>query len=253
MVYVIAEAGSNHVGEPGLARELVAAAAGAGCDAVKFQAFEWEDVWEDGRKRGAPFAPEWFEVAVAEADTRGLDFFCTPFDVRWVPILEPYVARWKVSASHIGDTALLDACHATGKDIMVSTAFLRPEAIFGYLWRWGALPLHCVHAYPASFHAYAIDEFCHRGGLQRWGISDHAPGFGASLCAVAKGASVVEKHIKLRNQPKSADDGPHALTPTELKSFVVLLGEVAEARDGDLGAPVRRPGMKVWLPEDGGW
>ena len=35
--YVVAEIGINHNGDLGLARKLIAAAAAAGCDAVKFQ------------------------------------------------------------------------------------------------------------------------------------------------------------------------------------------------------------------------
>ncbi len=43
-VLVIAEAGVNHNGDLGLARELVDAAAATGADAVKFQAFKAERV-----------------------------------------------------------------------------------------------------------------------------------------------------------------------------------------------------------------
>lgn len=252
-LYVIAEAGSNHLGKPSYAMDLVRIAKDAGADAVKFQAFRYHEVWDDGRCKGAAWEEGWFAAAIEAAKAHGLDFMCTPFDVSWVPVLDPYVARWKVSATHIGDEYLLDACRKTGKDVFASTAFLRPEAIFGYAYTRGFIPLHCVHAYPASLESYAMDEFCHRAGLQRWGISDHAVGFAASACAVARGASVVEKHFKLAKQPRSADDGPHALTPPELTAFVGLLRDVEACRDGDLAPPRRREGLKVYLPEDGGW
>ena len=49
---IIAEAGVNHNGDMGLARELVAAAAAAGADMVKFQTF----VTHKSIARGAPKA-----------------------------------------------------------------------------------------------------------------------------------------------------------------------------------------------------
>ena len=254
-VYVIAEAGSNHVGKPGLARDLVRVAKDAGADAVKFQAFTRGDVWEtpDARPATTEFAPEWFEAAVEESRRLGIDFLCTPFAVAWVDRLAPYVAKWKVSASHVGDESLLDACASTGKDILVSTAFLRPECIYRHLARWGATGLHCVHATPAPRSSYGLAEFVHRAGLANWGLSDHSVGLGTAVAAVGLGASVVEKHFKFDNQPASPDDGPHAVTPGELGQLVTLIREASEAREGELSAPKRRPGLRVWLPRDGGW
>src|SRR5215471_9251739 len=43
-VFVIAEAGINHNGDPQLAKELIDVAADAGADAVKFQTFRAEEV-----------------------------------------------------------------------------------------------------------------------------------------------------------------------------------------------------------------
>ena len=195
--YVIAEAGSNHCGRASLARELVQVAKEAGADAVKFQAFTREDVWEEPSARSASteFAPEWFEAAVEEAGRLGIEFMCTPFSVAWVDRLAPHVSKWKVSASHVGDEALLNACRETGKDILVSTAFLRPECIHRWVSRWGATALHCVHTTPAPRASYGLAEFVHRAGLARWGISDHSVGLGTAVAAVGLGASVVETRV----------------------------------------------------------
>jgi len=51
------------------------------------------------------------------------------------------------------------------------------------------------------------------------GISDHSLGIGASVCAVALGASVVEKHFTLSRKIKTPD-GFFSIEPEELKELV---------------------------------
>lgn len=61
-IYIIAEAGVNHNGDPLLARKLVDVAADAGADAVKFQTFRAEAV----AVRTAPKAD--YQMATTEGD-----------------------------------------------------------------------------------------------------------------------------------------------------------------------------------------
>ena len=95
---VIAEAGVNHNGDIGMAKALVAAAATAGADLVKFQSF----VTAKSIGRNAPKAPYQIDVTgaaetqfdmvrklelsrsnheelVAECRSRGIGFFSTAF------------------------------------------------------------------------------------------------------------------------------------------------------------------------------
>ena len=98
-VYVIAEAGVNHNGDPALALELVDAAAEARADAVKFQTFRAEAVASPGAakagyQRRATEAGEAqlamlkrlelpqraFRGLARHCARLGIDFLSTPFD-----------------------------------------------------------------------------------------------------------------------------------------------------------------------------
>lgn len=98
-VYVIAEAGVNHNGSRELAHALVAEAAAAGADAVKFQTFEAKRLATASAGKAAyqkattsasesqlemlrrlELPREWHLDLKERAQQRGLDFLSTPFD-----------------------------------------------------------------------------------------------------------------------------------------------------------------------------
>lgn len=60
------------------------------------------------------------------------------------------------------------------------------------------------------------------------GLSDHSMGFGASVCAVALGASVIEKHFTLSGKIKTPDSF-FSIEPQELKDLVQNIRIVEKA------------------------
>src|SRR5262249_13629616 len=127
-VFLIAEAGVNHNGDLGLALELVAAAADARADAVKFQTFdpgelasaaaplaEYQrsaDAGSDGgqiemlsRLRLADSA---FEEVAARCAERNVIFLSTPFDERSADLLERIdVAAFKIGSGELTNSPFL--------------------------------------------------------------------------------------------------------------------------------------------------
>jgi len=59
----------------------------------------------------------------------------------------------------------------------------------------------------------------------RVGFSDHSIGINSALTAVALGAEVIEKHVKLNKNDKSLDS-KFSITTNELKDFVIKAKEV---------------------------
>ncbi len=108
--------------------------------------------------------------------------------------------------------------------------------------------LHCVTQYPApveSVNLRAMETMRQAFGLPV-GYSDHTLGIEMSIAAVARGATVIEKHFTLdRHLP--GPDHLASLEPAELKQLVSAIRNV-EAGLGSaqkLPAPAERPNRAV--------
>jgi N-acetylneuraminate synthase len=98
--------------------------------------------------------------------------------------------------------------------------------------------LHCVTQYPAapaSVNLRAMDTMATAFGL-RVGYSDHTLGTEVSLAAVARGASLIEKHFTL-SRALSGPDHAASLEPSELKDLVSGIRNIEIA----LGSPLKVP------------
>jgi sialic acid synthase SpsE len=100
--------------------------------------------------------------------------------------------------------------------------------------------LHCVSGYPTPIEQTNLRRLDEIARLTRHrvvvGISDHSPGAVVPIAAVARGASIVEKHLTLAR----ADGGPDAgfsLEPAEMAE-VVRGARLAFSALGD-GGPAR--------------
>lgn len=98
--------------------------------------------------------------------------------------------------------------------------------------------LHCVTQYPASVESVnlrAMDTMAAAFGLPV-GYSDHTLGIEVSMAAVARGATVIEKHFTL-DRALPGPDHPASLEPTELGQLVSGIRKIERA----LGSAVKRP------------
>lgn len=98
--------------------------------------------------------------------------------------------------------------------------------------------LHCTTEYPApaeQINLRAIDTMRAAFGLPV-GYSDHSLGTAIALAAVARGATVIEKHFTLdRNLP--GPDHAASLLPDELKDMVQGIREVSTALGDERKVP----------------
>lgn len=81
--------------------------------------------------------------------------------------------------------------------------------------------LHCVSEYPAPFsevNLNAMDTMREKFNLPV-GYSDHTTGIMASVAAVAKGATVIEKHFTISNAMPGPDHAA-SLEPNELRQMI---------------------------------
>jgi len=251
--FIIAEAGVNHAGDAGNARQLVDLAAKMGVDAVKFQTFNAERlVTTDAPK--AEYQRETTGEAGSQLDMlrqlelsaeahcdlmvrcrqHGIMFLSTPFDEESAAFLHDLgVSAFKIPSGEITNFPLLVHIARMGKPIIMSTGMStlsEVEAALQVIRGVGGdelILLHCVSNYPArpnDANLRAMLTMASVFGVPV-GYSDHTMGIEVSLAAVALGACVIEKHLTLdRSLP--GPDHRASLEPEEFAALVAGIRKV---------------------------
>lgn len=240
MTFVIAEAGVNHNGDIGQAFLLCNAAKEAGADAVKFQHFNSQRLWGDDRIARLELSDAEMANIKWHCDAIGIEFMVTPFGVPEVEFLRPLVKRWKVASGCLTRWDLLAAVRATGLPAILSTGMAdmhRIEAAMDAL--APSTLLHCTSAYPCPFadaNLAAMDALRARWGASAAvGYSDHTPGIVVALAAVARGATVLEKHLTMDRQA----EGPDHKASIEPQDFRIMVGAIRDVEKA-IGRPEKR-------------
>ena len=216
---IIAEIGINHNGSLGLAKQLIAAAAGAGCHAVKFQKRTVSLVYsaaELARPRESPFGTtngdlkrglEFGRDEYAEIDRTcreaGLLWFASCWDHASVDFMEAFAPPcYKIASPCLTDHDLLRRFRATARPGRLSTGMstlVVIDAAIAVLGREQLVLLHCTSTYPsqaAELNLTTIHRLAERYGVPV-GYSGHEVGLATTVAAVVLGAAAVERHLTL--------------------------------------------------------
>jgi sialic acid synthase SpsE len=254
MVMFIAEVSSNHARSLDRCLEFVDTAARIGCDAVKFQLFRIDELFapeilmrsETHRQRKDWELPTEFLAPIADhCQRRNVEFTCTPFSLRAVEDLRPFVKRYKIASYELTWPALTEACAKTDKPLILSTGMAMPEEIAAAVTtfrRAGGKDLtllHCVSGYPHPCEDanLAAIETLRRENHCPVGWSDHSALPGVIQRAIHRwGAAVVEFHLDLDGTGDEFKTG-HCWLPETIGRVI------AEIRDGLRadGTGVKRP------------
>ncbi len=258
---VIAEAGVNHNGDVGTAVELVARAAEAGADVIKFQTFDTAQLVARSAPKAAYQAARTgtaegqydmvrrlelsrdAHVSLLDAcRAHGITFMSTAFDQGSLDLLIALgVERLKIPSGDITNLPLLRYVGGRGLPVILSTGMAtigEVETAVGVLEVSGTpreriTVLHCTTEYPAPFRDVNLNAMITlRDALKvSIGYSDHTPGIEVPIAAVALGATVIEKHLTLdRSLP--GPDHHASLDPGEFAHMVRAIRHV-EAALGD--------------------
>lgn len=254
-VLIIAEIGVNHDGSADRAIELVAAAKGAGADAVKLQVFRAEQL-VNGQGVLAAYQRKTTDAEssadllrryeLGEADLRrvlnyarslGLAAIATPFSLADVPTCQNLgLEAIKIASPDVVNRPLLSAAAKTGLPMLVSTGAATLAEIDDarrLLATLGAEHafLHCVSSYPTpgnQAHLCFIPELArHYGPLV--GYSDHAMSVMSGALAVAAGALILERHLT-HDTKASGPDHAASSDPATFATYVSLAREATALR-----------------------
>jgi len=254
-MFVIAEIGINHNGDLGVAKQLIAAAHEAGCDAVKFQKRTIDVVYTPevlAQPRTSPWGStqraqkeglEFGEAEYAEIDRYcrelGIDWFASAWDVPSLEFLSRYELRYnKIASAMLTNRAFVEAVAAEGRLSFVSTGMSTLEEIDAAMAMFSrhACPvilMHTVSTYPTAeteLNLAAIETLRRRYATPV-GYSGHEASIEPSVMAAMFGAVAIERHLTLDRgmygSDQSASLEPHELTQlvSRLRALPAMLGD----------------------------
>jgi N-acetylneuraminate synthase len=210
------------------------------------------------------------ERIAAHCQGRGIEFLSTAFDESSLRrLVDLGIRRVKVPSGELTNGPLLLAIARTQLPLVISTGMatlgevesalsviaygrLHAEGVpsredlsaaYSATIRTGALAeeltvLHCTSSYPAQpedVNLAAMDTLAQSFALPV-GYSDHTLGIAISLAAVARGASLIEKHITL-DRTRPGPDHAASLEPDGLRELIAGI----RAIEASIGAPVKYP------------
>lgn len=241
--FITAEIGINHNGDLQLAKRLIDVAVVAGCDAVKFQKRTVDKVYTkeylDGprkspwgetqraQKEGLEFGKAQYDEIDRYCKEKGIAWFASAWDVDSQIFLRQYNLKYnKVASAMLTNDALLQEIASEGKYTFVATGMSTYEeidhavAIF-QKYNCPFELMHCNSTYPMSIEDANLklikimaDKYhC------KVGYSGHEAGTLVSTCAVAAGATSIERHITI-DKTMYGSDQKASIEPYELCRLV---------------------------------
>lgn len=225
--FLIAEISSNHNGNFDNAIRLIKFAKFNGASAVKLQTYTpktmtvnskkkyflikkgiWKgyNLWDLYKKAYTPYS--WHKKLFAYGRKIGIKIFSTPFDEEAVNFLEKLNCPfYKIASFEMKDLPLIKKVASTKKPLIISTGMSSLKEIentFNTAKRFGAKKialLYCVSNYPSKISDFNLNniKIMKKKFNCEIGFSDHSNDLRIPSVAVNVGATIVEKHIKLKN------------------------------------------------------
>ena len=240
-VFIIAEVGINHNGSYQIAKKLVDVAKQAGADCVKFQTHITEKemiktnitpgkiskktLWSIIKNCELTEKDE-FKISQYCKDKK-IIFLSTPFSIEAVDRLEKIrMPAYKIGSGELTNIPFLKYIAKIRKPVILSTGMSEMNEIKSAvsLFKKHKAPLALLQTtsvYPSDYGDINLGVIVQYSKIFNVpvGISDHSIGIYTALGAVAKGASIVEKHITL-DKKMPGPDQRLSLEPIELKELV---------------------------------
>ena len=223
MVLIVAEVGVNFKNTRE-AEAMIGLAKRAGADAVKFQVYN-EDIIKNN-----PQHDQLMHIMLDKdklqhlkniADGAGIEFFATPMFPEAVDWLnnDIGVERFKIRCADKGSKELISKAINTGKQVIISCDFIDPNNRI-----WSSLDniclMYCIPEYPPK--VVVMPQLFNTFE----GYSNHYPSIAPPLAAAARGAKILEVHVKQKGT--TPIDDAVSITFEELTELVRLVREMEE-------------------------
>lgn len=252
---VVADIGINHEGSLAKAKRMVRDAWRVGAECVKFQCHVIEDEMTTAAKKVIPgnATESIWEImercSLTESEDRalkkyteklGMIYLCTPFSRAAADRLERLgVVAYKIGSGECNNYPLVEHIASFGKPIILSTGMndIRSVGVSVKILRKHRVPfalMHCTSMYPTPYNKVrlgAMEELKKHFPDAVIGLSDHSLGNYACLGAVARGASLLERHFT-SSKKWPGPDIEISMDPKELQDLVVGSRAIYETLGG---------------------
>jgi sialic acid synthase SpsE len=251
---VVAEIGPNHNGDPEAARELVRAAARAGCDAVKFQyriadaeifdretkSYYFDEPRYNFIKRVQELPHKTHAALRKEAKKLGMLYLCSAMSEEGIDrVAELDPDALKIPSGEVGNPWLLERAGKTNVPVVASSGMSPLAEIDAMMKTLGehcrrVVLLHCLSEYPTAvedMNLRMLPMLAARFGCPV-GLSDHSRRFAEVAASVALGGSMIEVHFTF-DRNAIGPDHHVSLLPEEMADLVSRVRDLEKA----LGRP----------------
>ncbi|MDB9716716.1 N-acetylneuraminate synthase family protein [Methylophilaceae bacterium] len=251
-IFVCAEIGINHNGDLSLCKKLIDMAANFGCDAVKFQKRDIDDVYTQ-EFLNSPRESMWgttqrdqkLGLEFDKADYDAIDLYCKERKIKW------YASAWdlnsqmflrqfdceynKVASAMIVHEELLNMIAEEGKHTFISTGMTTYKDIDKAveIFRKVGCPfelMHTVSTYPMKVEDANLNMINTLRDKYKCnvGYSGHEAGLAVSYAAAALGISSLERHITLDRSMYGSDQAA-SIEPHGLRTLVGAVRKIEKA------------------------
>ncbi|MCW5875246.1 MAG: N-acetylneuraminate synthase family protein [Anaerolineales bacterium] len=192
--YLIAEIHPQFSGDIQRAQTIMQQCKLGGADAVKVQLYDSQALFGNDERNYVQIEKDELQELKQYCDNLGIDLFASIFTADRVQWCEDLGFKYyKIASRTVNeDPALCAQIFETGKPVLISLG----------MWDWQAqgvpfeyehaIYFYCVAEYPTATSKIVMPDF---PNTIFQGYSDHTIGIGASVYALARGATFIEKHF----------------------------------------------------------
>ena len=251
-IYIVGEIGINHNGDMKICKELIDVAANSGCNAVKFQKRDIEQVYtkefldlprespwgvtQREQKQGLEFSRDQYYEIDSYCKKKKIDWFASSWDLKSQKFLQEFNCKYnKIASAMIIYNDLLHMVAKEGKHTFISTGMSTIKDIKNAVdifrnENCSFELMHTVSKYPMNDTDANLNVI---NTLRDYfkcnvGYSGHETGIAISIAASALGISSLERHITLSRAMYGSDQSA-SLEPSGLRQLVGAVRKVPYA------------------------
>ena len=251
-MFISAEIGINHNGDMSICKKLIDVAVDAGCDAVKFQKRDIDQVYtqefldsprespwgktQRDQKKGLEFGKEQYEEIDEYCKKKNIEWFASAWDLNSQEFLRQFNCNYnKVASAMIVYKDLLKRIAEEKKHTFISTGMSNLDDIKKAVEIFKSANcsfelMHTVSTYPMNDEDANLQVIntLRKNFNCNVGYSGHEAGLAISFAAAALGISSLERHITLSRAMYGSDQAA-SVEPNGLRQLVGGVRKIEKA------------------------